>query len=125
MKTVNVAVAVIKIADRVLIAKRANHQHQGGLWEFPGGKLEEGEELRNALQRECLEELDIIPTSVSPLTTIHHKYTDKAVTLHVCLVSDYLGVPYGKEGQPITWSPLTELKNYQFPEANKEILSLL
>ncbi|PXF63292.1 8-oxo-dGTP diphosphatase MutT [Kangiella spongicola] len=125
MKTVNVAVAVIKIADRVLIAKRANHQHQGGLWEFPGGKIEEGEELLNALQRECHEELDILPISITPLTTIHHQYPDKSVSLHVCLVRDYLGVPFGKEGQPITWAHQTELNNFQFPAANLEILSLL
>lgn len=125
MQTINVAVAVIKIADRVLIAKRAEHQHQGGLWEFPGGKIEGEEPLNNAIKRECYEELGIIPTQITPLTIINHQYPDKSVSLHVCLVSDYLGVPYGKEGQPITWSPTQQLQNYQFPEANKDIIKLL
>ncbi|AKE52630.1 NUDIX domain-containing protein [Kangiella geojedonensis] len=125
MTVVNVAVAVIKVADRVLIAKRSKQQHQGGLWEFPGGKIESGEALADAIQRECFEELDIWPTKIAPLTVIEHEYTDKSVRLEVCLVSDYLGVPVGKEGQPLEWSPVGSLNNYDFPQANKAILKLL
>ena len=125
MKVIRVAVAVIKIADRVLIAKRAEHQHQGGLWEFPGGKIEPKESLEQAIKRECFEELDIIPSIINPLTTIDHNYSDKSVRLEVTLVTDYFGVPKGKEGQPLIWCPLEQLSNYSFPEANKEIITLI
>lgn len=125
MKTIRVAVAVIQIGDRTLIAKRAKHQHQGGLWEFPGGKIEGDESLESALCRECFEELDIIPQIIKPLTVIEHHYDDKSVCLEVCVITDYLGVPKGKEGQPIAWIWNDELSCYDFPEANKEILKLL
>ncbi|AOE50455.1 8-oxo-dGTP diphosphatase MutT [Kangiella sediminilitoris] len=125
MKIVRVAVAVVIIADRVLIAKRATHQHQGGLWEFPGGKIEAGEELESALKRECKEELDIVPSIIKPLTVIEHTYPDKAVQLNVCIVPDYLGVPLGREGQPLQWCRLEKLSSYEFPEANKSIIELL
>ncbi len=125
MTVVKVAVAVIKIADRVLIAKRSEQQHQGGLWEFPGGKIEPSESLAEAIQRECYEELDILPTKIEPLTVIEHDYTDKSVRLEVCLITDYLGVPVGKEGQPLAWSLAESLASYDFPEANKAILKLL
>ena len=125
MSVVNVAVAVIKVAGRVLIAKRADHQHQGGLWEFPGGKIEADESLESALRRECFEELDITPTQIQPLTLIEHQYTDKSVRLNVCLITDYLGVPLGKEGQPLRWCPIDALSDYDFPEANQKILTLI
>ncbi|WP_223669474.1 NUDIX domain-containing protein [Kangiella shandongensis] len=125
METVRVAVAVIIIADRVLIAKRAKHQHQGGLWEFPGGKIEPEESVDSALERECFEELDISPLQIKPLTTIEHTYPDKAVRLEVCTVHDFLGVPKGKEGQPLTWCPLQQLSSFDFPEANHSIIELI
>lgn len=125
MSVVNVAVAVIKISGRILIAKRAEHQHQGGLWEFPGGKIEDDESVENALRRECFEELDIFPTRIEPLTIIEHQYTDKSVRLKVCLITDYLGVPMGKEGQPLVWCPISSLNNYDFPKANQAILELI
>ena len=125
MPIIRVAVAVIKISDRVLIAKRAKHQHQGGLWEFPGGKIEDGESLQQAIKRECYEELGITPLNINPLTTIEHHYSDKSVRLEVCIVNDFLGVAHGKEGQPLTWCAVEQLSNYTFPEANKEIIKLL
>ncbi|RDX36268.1 8-oxo-dGTP diphosphatase MutT [Kangiella sp. HD9-110m-PIT-SAG07] len=125
MPVIKVAVAVIKVGDRVLIAKRAKDQHQGGLWEFPGGKFEPDETLMSAVQRECFEELDIWPVLIEPLTVIEHQYPDKSVRLEVCVVKDYLGVPHGKEGQPLAWCPVASLNNYQFPEANKDIIKLI
>ena len=109
----------------VVTCKSCNKKSQELLWEFPGGKIESGEAIADAIQRECLEELDIWPTKIAPLTVIEHEYTDKSVRLEVCLVSDYLGVPVGKEGQPLEWSPVCSLNNYDFPQANKAILKLL
>ncbi len=124
-KHIRVAVAVIQIQDRILIAKRPQHLHKGGYWEFPGGKLEQGEPIQKALVRECQEELAITPLSFRPLKQIEHSYLEKTVLLDVWLVTDYLGVPTGLEGQPLFWCPIDKLSEYQFPEANLGILELI
>ncbi|WP_251357997.1 8-oxo-dGTP diphosphatase MutT [Kangiella sp. TOML190] len=123
--SLHVAVAVIQIQDRILIAKRPQHLHKGGYWEFPGGKVENGEPVQTALVRECQEELAITPLRFTPLKTIRHDYPEKSVLLDVWRVNDYLGVPKGLEGQPLFWCPLDKLTEYQFPEANLSILELL
>ncbi|MRX27412.1 8-oxo-dGTP diphosphatase MutT [Kangiella sp. HZ709] len=124
-KTIHVAVAVIIIKNKVLIAKRAEHLHKGGYWEFPGGKVEPNETIEDALVRECQEELNIIPTQTSSLQKIEHYYPEKKVLLDVWLVEDYLGVPQGLEGQPLVWIYKQDLNNYKFPEANQAILEAL
>ncbi|HEY9030510.1 MAG TPA: 8-oxo-dGTP diphosphatase MutT [Kangiella sp.] len=122
---IRVAVAVIQRRDQILIAKRPQHLHKGGYWEFPGGKQEEGEQAEQALIRECLEELAIIPAKYSPLIQIEHHYPEKSVVLDVWTVTDYLGVPKGAEGQPLLWCPIKDLGDYKFPEANLAILSAI
>ncbi|NVK21019.1 MAG: 8-oxo-dGTP diphosphatase MutT [Kangiellaceae bacterium] len=124
-ETIHVAVAVIQIGDRILIAKRPVHLHKGGYWEFPGGKVESDETIQQALIRECYEELAIVPCLFRPLIEIRHQYPEKEVLLDVWLVTDYLGVPAGVEGQPLVWCTLQNLKGYQFPEANIPIIEKL
>lgn len=117
------AVAVISNSDGdILISKRPDHVHQGGLWEFPGGKLESGESLESALKRELLEELGIELNACQPLVEIQHDYPDKSVLLDVWSVSDFSGVPYGREQQPIRWVAPEALVEYEFPEANQPII---
>ena len=124
MKRVHVAAAVIRGADgRILIAKRADTQHQGGLWEFPGGKLEEGETPRAGLARELKEELGITVLDARPLIKISHDYPDKHVLLDVWEVMQFSGEPKGIEGQPLAWVASRELRNYDFPEANHPIVT--
>ncbi|MFJ4142206.1 Nudix family hydrolase [Pseudomonas sp. NPDC089734] len=124
MKRVHVAAAVIRGADgRILIAKRADTQHQGGLWEFPGGKVEDGEAVRDALSRELQEELGIAVTAARPLIQIRHDYPDKQVLLDVWEVSAFNGEPHGAEGQPLVWVTHRELADYEFPAANKPIVA--
>lgn len=123
--TIRVAVAVIQRRDRILIAKRPQHLHKGGLWEFPGGKQEDGEPISQALIRECFEELAIIPVKFSPLIQIEHSYPEKSVFLDVWTVADYMGVPRGVEGQPLVWCPVNQLDEYQFPEANIAIVEAI
>lgn len=136
---VHVCVAVIvrcvtAKAPEVLIAKRPAHIHQGGLWEFPGGKVEGAEDVIQALKRELFEELGIQLTvsnlkdaeaaaDLEPLIQIRHDYPDKTVLLDVWKVSAYQGLPHGKEGQPIRWVTLHGLNNYAFPAANLPIIS--
>ncbi|WP_213875178.1 Nudix family hydrolase [Pseudomonas sp. dw_358] len=124
MKRVHVAAAVIRDRDqRILIAKRADSQHQGGLWEFPGGKLEAGEDVPTALARELREELGIEMEVARPLIKIAHDYPDKQVLLDVWEVSQFRGEPHGVEGQPLAWVSARQLAGYEFPEANRPIVA--
>jgi len=108
-----------------LIAKRAEHLHQGGLWEFPGGKVEHGEATRDALTRELHEEIGIDVVDARPLIRISHDYSDKSVLLDVWKVTAFSGEAHGKEGQPIVWVKTDELDNYDFPTANTPIINAL
>ena len=120
---VRVAVGVIQDPQgRILIARRPEHVHQGGLWEFPGGKVDEGETLADALARELAEELSIEVRASEPLIDIRHDYPDKSVLLQVCRVTDFSGAARGNEGQPVRWVEPAALPDYRFPEANRPIL---
>src|SRR5690554_309319 len=123
---IHVVAAVIRRGDdAVLIAKRPAHVHQGGLWEFPGGKLEPGETPFQALARELAEELGIgLPVSPRnrPLIQVDHDYGDKRVFLDVWSVQDFTGTPQGQEGQAVTWVAPEQLPNYEFPAANLPIV---
>jgi 8-oxo-dGTP diphosphatase len=119
------AAAVLDARGRVLIAQRPVHVHQGGLWEFPGGKLEQGESPRQALERELQEELGIRVGTARQLIQVPHDYPDKSVLLDVWRVEDYTGNPLGREGQPLEWVALNDLDKYAFPAANVPIIRAL
>lgn len=123
MRRIHVIAAVIRDAQgRILIAKRPDHAHQGGLWEFPGGKLEDGETRLEGLGRELQEELGITVTQARPLLDIRHDYPDKSVRLDVWLVTGFGGQAHGAEGQPVRWVAARELDDYAFPAANAPIV---
>lgn len=125
-KLVHVAVGVIKNQDgQILIAKRAADAHQGGLWEFPGGKVELGESVLDALKREFAEEVKLNIHNATALMEIKHDYKDKSVLLDIWLSDDFSGIAEGAEGQQIKWVDVNELNDYAFPEANKAIVSKL
>lgn len=110
---------------RVLLALRPKDKHKGGLWEFPGGKVEAGESVQAALARELLEEINLVVVEASPFIVIDHDYGDMQVTLDVWTVSRFSGTPHGSEGQEIAWVKLADLDRYQFPEANIGIVQAL
>ena len=121
---VHVAVGVIQdTSGRILIARRAEHLHQGGLWEFPGGKVAAGEDVITALRRELHEELGIEVQLTRPLISIQHDYGDKHVRLDVHRVTKYTGTAHGKEGQPVQWVTVSELTEHDFPAANRGIIN--
>ncbi|MCG8413315.1 MAG: Nudix family hydrolase [Pseudomonadales bacterium] len=123
---VHVAVGVIlNTNDEVLIALRHPDSHQGGLWEFPGGKLEPGEDITTALARELREELNLSLQKAFPLVKITHEYPDKSVLLDVWTVTEWTGEAVGQEGQEVQWVPLGELHNLEFPAANQPIVKAL
>lgn len=109
-------------ARRVLVSRRADDAHQGGLWEFPGGKVEAGESLATALARELREELGIDLGRTSALLEVRHDYGDKRVRLDVHVVWDFTGEPRPREGQPLAWVTPGELARYDFPAANLPIV---
>ncbi|MEJ2686491.1 MAG: Nudix family hydrolase [Gammaproteobacteria bacterium] len=126
VQPVHVAVAaIVNERDEVLVARRPQHVHQGGLWEFPGGKVEAGETVEQALAREIDEELGLQVTAARPLIRIEHRYPDKAVCLHVWRVDRWQGRPSGREGQPLEWVAARALDPARFPAANRAIVRAL
>lgn len=125
MKVVEVAVGVIKQGNRIYISKRADDLHQGGKWEFPGGKCEANETIEQALARELSEEIGIQVSKQSHFMLIEHDYGDKMVRLHVQLVEDFKGTASHQEGQQSQWVGITDLGQFTFPDANKVIIEKL
>jgi 8-oxo-dGTP diphosphatase len=117
-----VAAAVFDGSGRILITRRPDHVHQGGLWEFPGGKVESGESVSAALARELHEEVGIDIQQTRPLIRVSHAYPDKKVLLDVWRVDGFTGEAHGKEGQPFKWVKPEQLADYSFPEANFPII---
>ena len=123
---IHVAVGVIIDADqRVLVTKRHLHQHQGGLWEFPGGKVEPGETAKAALKRELFEEVGLEIISATPLITVTHDYLDKAVLLETFQINQFKGLATPKENQIMQWIELSALQTLEMPVANLKIREAL
>ncbi len=121
-----VAAAILSECGRhVFIAKRNASAHQGGLWEFPGGKKELGESAHLALYRELEEEIAIKVITFQSLIKLSHDYGDKLVELDVYKVTEFSGEPRGAEGQETRWVSLKDLKDFQFPAANQAIIQAL
>ena len=119
------AAVILDAAGRVLLTRRAQHLHQGGLWEFPGGKLEPGESMEQALRREIREELGLQLLGHRPLIQNLHHYPDKSVLLDVHLVTEYRGIPEGLEGQPLEWVEPDKLASYPMPQADIPVIKAL
>ena len=124
--TVHVAVGIVADSTgAILIARRPDHAHQGGLWEFPGGKVEADETVATALQRELHEELGITVQAAEPWLQVRHAYPDKTVLLDVWQVTAWRGEPHGREGQPLRWTSPLELADFAFPAADEPIIARL
>jgi len=122
---VTVAVGILADQGRVFITRRFSNTHQGGKWEFPGGKIEPGENIISALRRELREELGIEVQNALPFMQIRHAYPDRDVFLDVWRVIDYQGTPHGREGQEARWISCAELPQVEFPQADWPILRRL
>ena len=114
---------IVNPSGLILIAKRHDHLHQGGLWEFPGGKIESGETPVQALARELSEEVGIEVLDATPLMVIRHDYPDRKIRLHVWRVDRFAGEAEGLLGQPLRWVRPDELSSFQFPEANRPVVT--
>ena len=127
LSVVNVVAGIIYNDDRthILLSKRKPEQHQGGLWEFPGGKIESSEDQCTALARELKEELDIQPGSASFYFDVQHQYADKRVHLGVWEVFNITGEPKSCEQQQWQWWELQQLRALEFPRANRCVVEQL
>ncbi|MGB2741144.1 MAG: 8-oxo-dGTP diphosphatase MutT [Cognaticolwellia sp.] len=124
-KTVHVAVGVIKQENKFFLTKRLVDSHQGGKWEFPGGKVEENETVHQALYRELKEEVAIDILTCTVLMEIEHDYGDKKVLLEVFVVDNFDGEAKALEGQQSGWFTLAEFTTLNFPAANQAIIDKL
>ena len=123
---INVAAAVIVNAEgKILLSLRHQHSHQGGKWEFPGGKFEQGETTEQALHRELKEELGIDIQQTEPFIKLTYHYPEKSVKLHVLKVISFKGNAESREGQQVEWMSKDKLSTLEFPDANYPILEKL
>lgn len=122
---VEVAVGLLRQDDKVCLSLRQSHQHLAGLWEFPGGKIEQSETAQEALTREFREELGVETTNWQPLITVPWHYEKVSVRLQVFQTDQFSGEPQGLEGQQIEWCPIIDLAKKSFPKANRGILNAL
>lgn len=122
---VDVVAAVIWRDKEILITRRLDHVHLGGLWEFPGGKVEPGESMKPALVREILEELGIEITPNHEIFTVEHDYPAKSVRLHFFHCTLLKGEPKPLEVAELRWVKPGELNNFEFPPADAELIRML
>ena len=123
VKSVQVVIGIIEGAgQQVLLTRRSIDAHQGGKWEFPGGKVEQGESPEVALARELVEEVNIQPVNITALSTVTHDYGDKRVSLLTYVVSSYTGEANANEGQAMQWVAADDLSTMDFPAANGPII---
>lgn len=128
MKTVLVsAVALIDPDGRVLLAQRPSGKPMAGLWEFPGGKVEQGETPEAALIRELDEELGIQTwnSCLAPLTFASHSYDDFHLLMPVFACRKWQGIVQPREGQSLAWVRAAQLRDYPMPAADVPLIPML
>ena len=121
-----VVAGIIRREDgRLLISQRLADDTLGGYWEFPGGKVDPGEELQAALKRELVEELGVVTEIGAEVHRIVHAYPDRDVLLYFFEARIVSGEPQKIEVADFLWVTVDELMDYQFPEADRPLLELL
>jgi len=125
-REITVVAAVIRDQeDRILLTQRPDDRHMGGLWEFPGGKIDDGEAPAEALVRELDEELGIKIKVDNPLTFAVHEEAGLRILLLFFNASILLGTPHGFEGQAVEWVLVENLMSYPTPPADAELIRQL
>jgi 8-oxo-dGTP diphosphatase len=121
----DVVAALIWEGDRFMICQRPAHKARGLLWEFVGGKTEPGEAMADALVRECQEELDITVSVGDIFTQVIHEYPDILIrlTLFHCTIAE--GTPKLLEHKDLKWIHSSEIPDFDFCPADKDILALI
>lgn len=117
-----VVAALIEEGGRLLICRRPKHKARGLLWEFAGGKVEAGESKRQALCRECMEELGVLLSVGDVYAEVTHAYPDLTVHLTLFCARIAAGTPQKKEHAELAWVLPEELPAFTFCPADEEIL---
>ena len=121
------AVALIDPDGRVLLAQRPEGKHLAGLWEFPGGKVHDGETPETALIRELDEELgiDVVASCLAPFTFASHAYPEFHLLMPLYVCRKWSGIVMAREGQQLKWVRPTQLGDYPMPPADKPLVAML
>lgn len=122
-----VACALLDKESRILLTERPQGKSLAGLWEFPGGKIEQGETPEASLVRELEEELGVHvqASNLLPLTFASHNYETFHLLMPLYLCSHYEGIAQGREGQNLKWVFIDDLDKYPMPDADKPLIKLL
>jgi len=122
-----VACALVDVDGRVLLAQRPPDRSMGGLWEFPGGKLEPGERPEETLIRELREELgiDVTEACLAPLTFSSHCYDEFNLLMPLYICRKWEGQVRGREGQELIWVKPVRLRDYPMPAADIPLIAPL
>ena len=127
MKTIEVVAAMIQVEDMILVVQRKEDEkaYKSLKWEFPGGKVEEGERPEDAVIREVKEELQLDINPVAPVGCVVYEYPDSTVdlTLFHCALID--GLPILKEHNDLSWTDKSLLYTFDWSAADRELLQLL
>jgi len=121
-----ISIAIVQNEHKkLLISRRQKGQHLAGKWEFPGGKVEQGEALEVAMLRELKEEVGLTATQYNLFDSLIFQYDEVHLSLHFYLVTAYQGEAASLEGQQIKWISAAELSQYDFPKANLTVINKL
>jgi 8-oxo-dGTP diphosphatase len=124
-RTVDVALAIPVVGDEMLVARRPEGTHLAGAWEFPGGKIVDGEEPSAAARRELAEETGLVAERLEPLLVLVHEYPEHPVRLHVFIARDPSGEVRIGGSREWGWRTLRQLRELEMPPANAPILNAL
>ncbi|WP_299818977.1 8-oxo-dGTP diphosphatase MutT [uncultured Roseibium sp.] len=118
------ACALVDVDGRILLAQRPEGKSMAGLWEFPGGKVEQGERPEETLIRELDEELGITvkEACLAPLTFASHAYEDFHLLMPLFICRRWDGVPQGRENQALKWVRANRLRDYPMPAADEPLI---
>ena len=126
MREITVVAAVIHDPDgRVLLTRRPDDRHMGGLWEFPGGKVDPGESPTEALARELVEELDLAVEVREPITFAVHDEPGLRILLLFYAATIVSGTPRSLDGQELAWVQTGDLERYPTPPADAQLVARL
>ena len=120
-----VAGAVVSAEGQILIAQRPIGKHMAGGWEFPGGKIDNGETPLAALRRELWEELGIVVNAAEHLASCSHEYPDRTVSLELWLVTEFTGAPQPLDQQALRWVAVDQLKDADLLPADQPLIAAL